>query len=374
MQILIISPSYPEEEKSPRAFVHARAKIYKKFRHEVKVYVPSNKTYRYTFEGIDVHRGPYETYKALLKKFNPDVVAIHSPRYSMNKNSLKMLNETRAQAPIIMWVHGTEALINAFHHYLPPWKAKRKIRNILGGTLKITILRFLVSRASAVIYVSRWMRKTAERYLLFKHPCSFVIPNPIDTNMFNHAKKDPQVKNKGIAVRGLGWKYGIDIAIKAYSNLKETNLTILGRGQLENYMRNLAQKCRSNVSFITTHFNHNKMPEIYARFGYFVAPSRTEAQGVAMCEAMACGLPVIASNVGGIPEFVENGINGILVPPENPKALRKAIKHLLASEQLYETLSENGANFVKENLSHSEIYKKEYRIFKMCQKLFDAKR
>jgi len=115
------------------------------------------------------------------------------------------------------------------------------------------------------------------------------------------------------------------------------------------------------------------MPELFAKYGYFVAPSRTEAQGVAMCEAIACGLPVIATNVGGIPEFVKNGINGMLVPSENPKALRKAIKQLLADEQLYNTLSENGAKYAKENLSHKEIYKKECSVFKMCQECFNAR-
>jgi glycosyltransferase involved in cell wall biosynthesis len=372
MRILIISPSYSEEKRSAYAFVHARAKIYKKFGNKVKVFVPSKTVYAYDFEEINVYKGTNHTYKALLKDFDPDIVAIHSPRYTMSKNPLKMLDEIRTQAPIVIWIHGTEAVINAFHHYLPPWQIKAKIRNILGGTLKITILRFLIPKASAVVYVSKWMKNTAERYFLFKHPYSFIIPNPIDTALFAYAKKDAQNKKMGISVRGLEWKYGIDIAIKAYSNLKETNLTILGTGPLETYMRNLAKKCRSNVSFLNIHVEHNKMPELYAKYGYFVAPSRTEAQGVAMCEAMACGLPVIATNVGGIPEFIKNGINGIIVPPEDPNALRKAAKKFLSDEKLYNTLSENGAKYVKENLSHEEIYKKEYTVFKMCREHFNV--
>jgi len=374
MRILIISPFYPEGKKGGYTFVHARAKIYQKSGNKVKVFVPSKNTYTYNFEGIDVHKGADKTYKSLLKEFYPDVVAIHSPRYAMSKNPLKMLDETSKQAPIVMWIHGVEALINAFHHYFPPWKVKAKIKNILGGTLKITILRFLIPKASAVIYVSKWMKNTAERYFLFKHPCSFIIPNPIDTALFTYTKKDTQNRNKGISVRGLEWKYGTDIAIKAYSNLRETSLTILGTGPLETYMCNLARKCQSNVSFLNTHIEHNKMPELYAKYDYFVAPSRTEAQGVAMCEAMACGLPVIATNVGGIPEFVKNEINGILVPPENPKVLRKAVKQLLADKKLYNMLSENGAKYTKENLSHKEIYKKEYGVFKMCQERFNFRR
>lgn len=373
MRILIISPLYSKEKTSAFTFVHARAKIYRKFGHKVKVFVPSRNTFAYEFEGINVCVGLREVYRALLREFDPDIVAIHSPRYKMSRNPLKMWDETRAHAPIVMWIHGNEALINAFHHYFAPWQIKGKTRNILGGALKITILRFLIQKSSGVIYNSRWMKKVAEHYLLFRHPFSFVIPNPVDTNLFNCIKKGTKVRNKGLSVRELGWKYGLDIAIRAYSRLKETSLTILGRGPLEAYMRNLAKKCESNVSFLTTHIDHNKMPELYAKFGYFVASSRTEAQGVAMCEAMACGLPVIATNVGGIPEFVKNGENGLLVPPQSPYALRKAIRRLLSDEYLYNKLSEYGARFVKENLSHEIIYKKEYRILKTCREHFNRK-
>jgi glycosyltransferase involved in cell wall biosynthesis len=110
------------------------------------------------------------------------------------------------------------------------------------------------------------------------------------------------------------------------------------------------------------------MPELYDRFGYFVAPSRVEAQGVAMCEAMACGLPVIATNVGGIPEFVKNEENGLLIPPENPHVLREAVTHLLSSKQLYSTISEQAAKSVKEKLSSDIIYAKEYALLKACTK------
>lgn len=373
MRILIISPFYSKEKTSAFTFVHARAKIYRKFGHKVKVFVPSRKTFQYEFEGINVCRGPQEVHRALLREFDPDIVAVHSPRYTMGKNPLKMWDETRAHAPIVMWIHGNEALINAFHHYFAPWEIKGKTRNILGGTLKIAILRFLILKSNAVIYVSEWMKKMAEYYLLFRHPFSFVIPNPVDTNLFNCVKRETKVRHKGLSVREFGWKYGLDIAIRAYSRLRETSLTILGRGLLETYMRNLAKKCESNVSFLNKHIDHNEMPELYAKFGYFVASSRTEAQGVAMCEAMACGLPVIATNVGGIPEFVKNGENGLLVPRENPYSLRQAIKHLLSDEHLYDKLSESSARFVKDYLSHEIIYKKEYRVLKICREYFNKK-
>lgn len=49
-----------------------------------------------------------------------------------------------------------------------------------------------------------------------------------------------------------------------------------------------------------------------------------------MCEAMCCGLPVVATSVGGIPEFVRDGVDGFLVPPDDPRALRRAVEDLVS--------------------------------------------
>ncbi|MGB9831455.1 MAG: glycosyltransferase family 4 protein, partial [Fervidicoccus fontis] len=176
----------------------------------------------------------------------------------------------------------------------------------------------------AVVYVSRWMKSVTERYLHLSHPNSFIVPNPVDTDLFRVIIPIKDRPRNAIAVRSMGYKYGLDIAIIAFSKFPY-KLTIIGKGPLEHYLRSLAKKYNSNVEFNTEGVEHEKLPFIYNQYSLFVAPSRTEAQGVAMCEAMASGLPVVATRVGGIPEFVLNGYNGFLVEPENPLELRKAI-------------------------------------------------
>lgn len=79
----------------------------------------------------------------------------------------------------------------------------------------------------------------------------------------------------------------------------------------------------------------------YQQATIFVMPSLTEALGVTFLEAMAAGVPVIGTNVGGIPEIVQNGINGLLVPVESPSSLTKAINRLLSDDQLRKNLAEN---------------------------------
>ncbi|MBI3921671.1 MAG: glycosyltransferase [Armatimonadetes bacterium] len=77
--------------------------------------------------------------------------------------------------------------------------------------------------------------------------------------------------------------------------------------------------------------------------GLFILPSKEEALGMVLLEAMASGVPVIASRVGGVPEVVEHGRTGLLVRPGSRAALRQAIERLLRDDALYDRLAKNGA-------------------------------
>jgi glycosyltransferase involved in cell wall biosynthesis len=149
--------------------------------------------------------------------------------------------------------------------------------------------------------------------------------------------------------------------------LKEAKLTILGKGSLEDYLRKLSQHYNSNVRFIVRMIDHDKMPDFIDEFGFFIAPSRIESQGLAMCEAMACGMPVIATRVGGIPEFLKDGFNGLLVPPEDPISIRQAVKLLTSNPVLYEKLSKNASFFVRETLSFEKIYQLDCQVFELAR-------
>lgn len=79
----------------------------------------------------------------------------------------------------------------------------------------------------------------------------------------------------------------------------------------------------------------------YQRATVFVMPSLTEALGVTFLEAMAAGVPVIGTNVGGIPEIIQDGFNGLLVPVESPQSITEAINQLLSDEPLRKRLTAN---------------------------------
>jgi glycosyltransferase involved in cell wall biosynthesis len=148
-------------------------------------------------------------------------------------------------------------------------------------------------------------------------------------------------------------------------------LIIVGDGPLREYLKGIAEKAKLNVKFIHGGIHHEDLPVYYNEVGFFVAPSRTEAQGVAMCEALACGTPAIATKVGGIPEFVIHGYNGILVRPE-PKELQKAIIALSKmSIENYCKMSQNAVQHARTTFSDEIVIPKELELLSKAIELYD---
>jgi glycosyltransferase involved in cell wall biosynthesis len=87
---------------------------------------------------------------------------------------------------------------------------------------------------------------------------------------------------------------------------------------------------------------HAEMTDLYRQASVFVMPSLEEAFGVVFLEAMASGVPVIGTRVGGIPELINDGENGLLVNPDDPQDLSQALLMLLESCALQEQLGEAG--------------------------------
>ena len=222
---------------------------------------------------------------------------------------------------------------------------------------------------------SSWMKRMLARYLAL--PSSedariSIIPNPVDTDNFKPIKScHERDRHIGVSVRALNYKYGVDIAVKAMCGLRGIKLILLGNGPLREYLINIAEKCKAEVEFIYQGISHEELPKYYNDVGFFLAPSRTEAQGVAMCEALACGTPTIATKVGGIPEFVIHGYNGILVKPD-PVELRRAILNVVKMPtEDYCKMSQNAVNYAKIKYSSEIIIPKELKLLSKSIELYN---
>jgi len=122
-------------------------------------------------------------------------------------------------------------------------------------------------------------------------------------------------------------------------------LLIVGEGSRRDALEAQARELRIAHRVVFTG-RRDDVPAVTAALDVAVLPSYREAQGMVILEAMALSRPVVASNVGGIPEMIEDGVTGLLVPPHDADALAAAIVRLLRNHQLADTLGRAGHDMV----------------------------
>lgn len=143
---------------------------------------------------------------------------------------------------------------------------------------------------------------------------------------------------------------GIEAVAELISSGENISYTILGEGEKRKFLEKLIGK--KNINDSVKLFGYlEEAPKYLSAFDIFILPSITEALGYVILEAGAANLPVAATNVGGIPEIVKDGTNGILVPPNNPTALAVAIKKLMQNAGLRKKYGENLNETVMKNFS-----------------------
>src|SRR6202030_4045539 len=132
-------------------------------------------------------------------------------------------------------------------------------------------------------------------------------------------------------------------------------LTIAGEGPMSDELQELTRKLKIDDRVSLPGFlSSEKLREIYYASHIFLHPSETGSDGNqegipnSMLEAMATGLPVFATEHGGIPEAIENGVSGILVPERDHEALSRALLEAAQNRDFLARLARNGANVVAE--------------------------
>jgi glycosyltransferase involved in cell wall biosynthesis len=187
----------------------------------------------------------------------------------------------------------------------------------------------------------------------------------VDSSFFNQSPTRFRKKDTPFSLlfcgrlNGAREQKGIDVLLRSLPLVVPHHnvlLNMIGTGpRLEQY-RTLAEtlNIRDYVRFLGF-IEHDEMPQHYAQADLFVLPSRRESFGLVLAEAMACGLPVVATTAGAIPEVVEDGVTGVLVPPDDPRALAKAINSLLSDPERMNAMDINGRKRVEEHFTWDKV-------------------
>ena len=253
----------------------------------------------------------------LIKTERIDIVHTHMFRASLWGRLAALL----ADVPVII----------ATEHGLNPWK------NVIHITVN-RILAFFTSQIITVSDVGRRIRIQREginpRKLITIRNCVDLHRFDKTANVQNNARQgfgiglnEPVVGFVGRLQEVKGVRYLIESLVELKTVIPKVKLLIVGDGPLRASLQDYAQELGLGEQVIFTGYRRD-IPQVLNAMNVFVLPSLREDLPLSPIEAMAMRKPVVATNVGGIPEVVVDGETGILVPPKDASALAKAISRI----------------------------------------------
>lgn len=283
--------------------------------------------------------------------------------------SLLAAKQSQINIPCLLTVHG----------YLTDEYIASK--SILKGSLEEKYLRATEEIAykisDNIITVDKRIKKYIEKVVdnIFTYKRGNIINNFVDIHKFSINNNICKSENivKILCPRRLTLKNGVIYAAKAiniiHSEGYKVRLIIAGNGEektsIEKYIN------ESHLNKFTELFgaiDNSKMPDIINKNDIILIPSVNisnveEATSIAAIEAMACGKPVIASDIGGLKEIITDGYNGFLVPEKDPKAIAEKIKYIISNPEIAKKIGENARRTVEEKFSTEVAIKKYIKIY-----------
>lgn len=246
--------------------------------------------------------------------------------------------------PLIVTSHGTS--LSEFKSHNPSVLADYLLKYI--GHPGNFVLDFLAGQsADEIIAISDHVEEELKESYHFGKKVS-MIPHGVDTERFSPCDKVHSActdeKFTIVTVGRLGPRKGIGLAIRGISELDDPNIELLigGTGRHEDRLREIAKKedVIEQVKFLG-YVPDEELPLLYSSADVFSLTSRYEGLGLVLLEAMACGTPVVATDVGGVSTIVEDGQNGFLTQ-RNAKEFSKCLKKIMSGQKM-EVLSRNFA-------------------------------
>jgi glycosyltransferase involved in cell wall biosynthesis len=196
-----------------------------------------------------------------------------------------------------------------------------------------------------------------------------VIPFGIDAEVFRPGQQNR--KQDQLSLLYAGWLYplkGVACLVEAVAEAKKLGLKIklkiAGEGAQKQELVSLARKLgiEKDVDFLGV-VPYSEMPKQYQNCDIFCFPTLGEPLGKGLIEAMACSKPVIASKIGGPTEIIQNGINGVLVPPGDAQALAEKILLLENDENARRRMGERARETILERFSSQVVAKKYHLLY-----------
>ena len=279
----------------------------------------------------------------VLREERPDVFHINSSKMGGLGG---LAGRLAGVGKIIFTTHGW-----AFNEPRPAWQ-----KSFIKFFTWLTILF-----AHKTICVSEKTREDVEKWPFIKNKL-VVIHNGIAR--FDPAPRVDQTFTVG-TIAELHKIKGLDVLLTAWSKFikkHQAKLAVVGEGEEGSNLKNMAKNLGISDSVTFKGFVDNART-LLSGFDIFCMPSRSEGLPFALLEAGLAGLPVIATTVGGIPEIIESGINGVLIPVEDAETLFSTLILLAEDENLRKRLGMNLKSSIQENFSFEKMVKETFALY-----------
>ncbi len=277
-------------------------------------------------------------------------------------------NQAALAARFVSWMKGVKCIIN-----LQSGDSEEYIYRKLG--LFSFFYLWVYGRRPEYVVLSEYLKKRAISHGVPEKNIR-IIPNGVDTKVFtskgvNVKKVRMELHAHGrkiiITTSRLTLKNGVDDLIRAFAVVKKqvpSVLVICGVGEDEQKLRALAEELgvSADVCFLGL-VPYKQLPKYVSAADVFVRPSLSEGFGNSFVEALSCGVPIIGTPVGGIPDFLVDGKTGLFCGVRNPQDLAEKIGILLKNRKLAKVIVKNGQKMVKQRYEWDKIAQEFDEVF-----------
>ena len=303
---------------------------------------------------------PYDLFKVVAEE-NVDVLHAHVfPMYMIS--NLSAFVKMATKIPLILTFHGLH-----FQGYVSPI-----YRNVMHAYYE-SYFKFLCSQADVIIVLGKGSAKNAQRFGADQSKIA-IVPNAVDVSSFSPSPpEDGKEKFTVINIGRIEQSKGIFVLLQAARILQKkypnrVRFLLIGEGPHRKRLEDAIKKEKKLSSSIQLVGYVNNVEDFLKESDVFVLPSYYEGMPISLLEAMACAKPIVATNVGDVPDVIQNEFNGLLIEPGSPAALANAIDRLLNDLDYAKKLAINGYETVKASYDIKIVCRKLKGIYeKVCE-------
>ena len=291
-----------------------------------------------------------------------DVIHAHDWLVTYAAKSLKQ----SFNLPMVATIHATEAGRNSGIH--------DDTQRYINDTEWL-----LTYEATEVIVNSNYMKGHVQGLFGLPFDKISVIPNGINLNNFTCIDRDYDFRRRfamdnekiilyvGRLVYEKGVQHLISAMPKILENYHDSKLVIAGKGGMIDELKSQVESMGlSNKVYFTGYLNQKEVQKMYKCADVAVFPSTYEPFGIVALEAMLAGIPTVVSDIGGLNEIVEHGVNGMKSYTGNPNSIADSVLSLLFDPQLAMNVTKNAKNKVKDEFNWQKIAQDTHYIYELA--------